>query len=71
MRPRVEKLMVGGRDRTKLVDGVLGQVEQVRPVFADEKVDVSGVLCFIDADWPLVGTFFSTLAVRVLSPRKL
>ncbi len=28
LRPRVEKLMVGGRDRTKLVDGVLGQVER-------------------------------------------
>jgi hypothetical protein len=28
LRPRLEKLMVGGRDRTKLVDGVLDQVER-------------------------------------------
>lgn len=71
LRPRVEKLMVGGRDRTKLVDGVLGQVERVRAVLGDESIEVSGVLCFIDADWPLIGSFFSTRGVRVLSPRKL
>ena len=29
IRPRVESLRVGGRDRTKLVDGVRSQVEQV------------------------------------------
>ncbi len=62
LRPRIEKLMVGGRDRTKLVDGVLGQVERVRAVLSDETVEVSGVLCFIDADWPLVSAFFSIAA---------
>ncbi len=71
LRPRVEKLMVGGRDRTKLVDGVLGQVQRVRAALSEEAIDVSGVLCFIDADWPLVGAFFSTHGVRVVSPRKL
>ena len=30
LRPRVEKLMVGGRDKSRLVDGVLWQVECVR-----------------------------------------
>ncbi len=63
--------MVGGRDRTMLVDGVLGQVERVRAMLGDEAIDASGVLCFIDADWPLVGAFFSTRGVRVVSPRKL
>lgn len=63
--------MVGGRARTKLVDGALGQVELVRAVLIDEAVDVSGVLWFIDADWPLVGAFFSTRDVRVVSPRKV
>ena len=71
LRPRVEKLMVGGRDRTKLVDGVLGQVERVRAALSDEPIEVSGVLCFIEADWPLVSAFFSTRGVRVVSPRKL
>lgn len=71
LRPRVEKLMVGGRDRTKLVDGVQGQVERVRTALGDENVDVSGVLSFIDADWPLAGAFFTTRGVRVVSPRRL
>ena len=30
-----------------------------------------GVLCFVEADWPLVGAFFSTRGVRVVSPRRL
>lgn len=71
LRPRVEKLMVGGRDRTKLVDGVLGQVEHVRATLDDESIEVSGVLCFIDAAWPLIGAAFSTRGVRVVSPRRL
>lgn len=47
------RLYVAGRDRTKLVDGVLRQVEVVRNVLGDEfaSVPVMGVLCFIGADW--------------------
>lgn len=71
IRPRPEKLIVGGRDRTKLVDGVLGQVERVRSAPGDESIEVSGVLCFIDADWPLIRSFSSTRGVRVVSPRRL
>jgi hypothetical protein len=70
LRPRVEKLMVGGRDRTKAVDGVLKQVEVVRSVLGDE-MPVSGVLCFIDADWPLIGGAFTTRGVDVLWPKRL
>lgn len=70
LRPRVEKLMVGGRDRTKLVDGMLGQVETVRGLVGDD-VPVTGVLCFIDADWPLFGGAFSVRGVEVLWPKKL
>jgi len=69
LRPRVEKLMVGGRDRTKLVDGVLGQVERVRMALGDESIDVSGVLCFLDADWPLIGSFFSTRCANRIAPQ--
>src|SRR5690606_25619338 len=32
VRPRTEKLMVGGRDRTKLVDGVLTQMSLVEKI---------------------------------------
>jgi hypothetical protein len=45
---RVERLMAGGRDCTKLVDGVLNQVDLVRAVVGE--IPVSGVLCFVKAD---------------------
>jgi len=70
IRPRVEKLLVGRRDRTKLVDGVIKQVDVVRGVVGDE-VAVHGVLCFVEADWPLVGGSFTTRGVDVLWPGKL
>ena len=70
LRPRTEKLLVGGRDRTKLVDGVLKQVGLVRAIVGDD-VPVTGVLCFIDADWPLIGGAFTTRGVEVLWPKKL
>jgi hypothetical protein len=41
------------------------------PPFADETIDVSGVLCFIDGDWPLVGGAFSVRGVRVVWPKRL
>jgi hypothetical protein len=69
LRPRVEKLLVGRRDCTKLVDGVLEQVELVREVVRD--VDVTGTLCFIEADWPLVGGAFATRGAHVVWPKRL
>jgi hypothetical protein len=69
IRPRVEKLVVAGRDKTALVDGMLWQLEQVRSVVTD--VPLRGVLCFIDADWPLFGGSFTTRGVDVLWPKKL
>jgi hypothetical protein len=69
-RPRVEKLLVGSRDRTKLVDGMLRQLDVVRGVLGDD-VPIHGVLCFVDADWPLAGGSFTTQDVDVLWPRKL
>lgn len=70
LRPRVEKLIVGSRDCTKLVDGVLNQVKVVSGIVGDE-VRVHGVLCFVDADWPLIGGSFTTREVEALWPRKL
>ena len=72
LRPRVELLMVGGRDRTNLVDGVDKQVGLVRAALADQPdVPVRGMLCFIDADWPLIGGDFMVRDVGVLWPKKL
>lgn len=69
-RPRMEKLLVGSRDHTKLVDGVLKQVELVRSVVGEDS-PVSGVLCFIESDWPLIGGAFAIRGVDVLWPKKL
>lgn len=69
-RPRVERLLVGSRDCTKLVDGVLKQVDVVRGIL-DPDVPVHGVLCFVEADWPLLGGDFTTRDVHALWPKKL
>ncbi|RYU14369.1 NERD domain-containing protein [Nocardioides iriomotensis] len=70
IRPRVEKLMVGSRDCTKLVDGVLKQVDLVRDIVG-ANVPVHGVLCFVAADWPLIGGAFMTRGIDVLWPNRL
>ncbi|WP_404351170.1 nuclease-related domain-containing protein [Phycicoccus jejuensis] len=70
LRPRVEKLMVGSRDCSKLLDGVLKQMALVRDIVGED-VRVTGALCFLDADWPLLGGDFTTRDVRVLWPKKL
>jgi hypothetical protein len=69
LRPRTEKLLVGRRDCTELVDGVLKQVEHVRDVVGDSPI--TGALCFVEADWPLIGGSFTTRGVHVLWPKRL
>lgn len=72
IRPRVEMLYVGGRDRTSLVAGMHKQVALVRAALADRPdVPVRGVLCFIDADWPVFGGSFTIDDVTVVWPKKL
>lgn len=34
-------------------------------------VPVTGALCFVDADWPLIGGSFTTRNVHVLWPKRL
>lgn len=55
-----EQLMVGGRDRTTMLDGLAKQVAAVRIVLATlpqgSDLVVSRSLCFVDADLPLFGT---------------
>src|SRR5665647_195514 len=66
--------MVGGRHQTKLVEGVHKQVDVVRAVLADAgvaEVPVRGVLCFVEANWPLIGGSFVIDGVSVIRPKKL
>ena len=72
LRPRVESLYVGGRDRTTLVTGMHKQVGLVRVALAHRpEIAVRGVLCFIDADWPMIGGSFTVNDVVVVWPKKL
>ncbi|KGN36346.1 hypothetical protein [Knoellia subterranea] len=62
--------MVGGRSQHKLVDSMFKQVEVVRSVVG-ESVPVTGVLCFIESDWPLIDGDFTTRGVLVTWPKRL
>jgi hypothetical protein len=73
IRARTEALFVGSSNRTKLVVGVQGQVERVRETLETAGIDgipVTGMLCFVEGDWPLFGGDFTTAGVMVLWPRK-
>lgn len=71
-RPRAEFLTVGRKDRTAVVTGMQKQVALVREALADlPEVPVRGVLCFVDADWPLIGAVVTVNNVTVMSPKKL
>ena len=53
------KLRIAGRDRTKLIDGLDRQVAAVREALkhdAHDDVPVQGVLCFTNADLPVMRT---------------
>lgn len=50
------KLLVQGRDRTTLIDGLDRQVAAITEVLVGKDVPVRGVLCFTRADLPLLGT---------------
>lgn len=71
LRPRVESLRIGGRDGTKLVDGVVSQVARVTAALDDDTIPVLGALCFLEADWPLLGGSFSVNGILVTWPKAL
>lgn len=71
IRPRVESLHIGGRDGTKLVQGVRSQVERVTTALGEAAPLVNGVLCFLEADWPMIGGSFKVGDIHVLWPRLL
>ncbi|HXR44041.1 MAG TPA: nuclease-related domain-containing protein, partial [Pseudolysinimonas sp.] len=71
--PRVEKLMIGSRDHTSLVAGVHKQVRLVDDALESaglSHVPTFGMLCFVEAEWPLIGGDFTIDGVEVLWPRK-
>jgi hypothetical protein len=63
LRPRTETLKVGSRDCTRLV-------ELVRSALAAHgdgaAIEVRGMLCFVEADWPLIGGAFTTRGVEAV-----
>lgn len=69
IRPRTERLLVGRRDATSAVQGVHRQVELVSQ--AVDGVQVRGALCFIDAEWPLLGSEFEVDGILVTWPKRL
>lgn len=70
-RPRVESLRVGSRNGDKLVGGVQAQVGRVAEALGDPKIAVTGVLCFLEADWPMIGGSFTVGGIEVVWPRLL
>lgn len=57
--PRIEQLWIAGRNRTSLVDGVVGQVQAVRRELDDvgaHGVPVRAAMCFIGTELPWFGS---------------
>lgn len=71
LRPRIESLRIDGRDASKLVHGLQSQVSRVMAAIDDTTIAVRGALCFVEADWPLVGGAFTVSGVDVVWPRLL
>jgi len=66
-----DRLYVGGRDRTRLVDGMARQVDAVRGALAGLDAPVRAALCFVDADWGLFARPFRLRDVVVASGARL
>lgn len=68
-----ERLIVGGRDRTKLVDAMAWQVEAVNKVL-DGRLDdvaVKPALCFVDSTWNWLAKPFLVRGVAICWPKGL
>lgn len=68
-----QRLYVNNRDRTKVVDGVLHQVDVVRTALGDDfsDVPVRGVLCFVGCEWGWIMRTKSIKDVTALWPTAL
>lgn len=69
------RLYVGRRNRTKLAEGMTGQVKAVRAalevVEAPADLQVRAALCFLDSEWPLLLRPFDVNGVTVIHPKAL
>jgi hypothetical protein len=65
------RLYVGGRDRTKIVDGLGWQVEAVRTVLGTAEDPTHAAICFIEAEWKLFAKPFQHDGVWVTWASKL
>ena len=72
-REHTEHLLVGRRDCTELVDGVVAQADVVRAILADGhatvRVPVRAVLCFVEGEWPWSGSV-ELRGVPVVTPQQ-
>lgn len=70
-----ERLFVRNRDRSKLVEGVVWQMDRVRAALNDAlpgaEVPITGTLCFVDAEWSLFQRPMAFNGVTVLWPKEL
>lgn len=65
------RLYVGGRDRSKVVDGLSWQVEAVTTALAGRNVPVQSALCFTDAEWGWFAKPFTLKDVFISGPNAL
>jgi hypothetical protein len=65
-----DRLYVGGRDRSPLVEGMEKQVAAVR-VAAGDETNIVPVLCFVNGDWSLFQGPFTVDGTLVTWPRNL
>ncbi len=68
---RDERLYVGGRDRSKLADGLAWQVDAVTTALGGTDIPVTAVLCFVGSEWPLLFPPRSFRGVLLERPRTL
>ena len=66
---RTQTLQLGSRTATRLVESVAAQAAAVRAEL-DAPVPVAGMLCVLDADWPIFGGAFTVDDVQVVWPKK-
>jgi hypothetical protein len=66
------RLVINGRDQTKLIDGLDRQVGLVRAAMQQITRDtpIRGALCFVDTDLPLIGTL-TLSGYPLLYPKRL
>jgi Nuclease-related domain len=72
---RENEVFIGGRNRTKLAQGVVKQVQAINAALAPDPelkgVSVYAALCFLDVDWGLFDSSFSIGSVWVAHPKAL